>query len=153
MRRKRTPATGARLYDLVRRVRPLYRALYRAVDEALVGTGLTIAERALLERLRDGGAQTVPELADALALERQPVQRVVDRLARATPSALVARGANPRHRRSPRIALTPAGEAAIDRVRAREAVELRRVARTVDAADLEASLRVADAILDGFGRA
>lgn len=128
-----------RLYDLIRLVRPVYRTLYRAVEDALAGSGLTVGDRAVLEALHDKGAQTVPEIADHLDLERQPVQRIVDRLAN---TGFVQRTNNPRSRKSYKIVLTSSGQHAIDSVFEREGESLRRVAKSVDPGELEAAIKV-----------
>src|SRR5437762_13000220 len=98
-------AEPSRLHELIRQVRPLYRALLRAAarSAATLDANVTAAERAVLERLHDAGAQTVPDIAAYLDLGRQPVQRVVDRL---RARALVRREANPRSLRSPHIDLS-----------------------------------------------
>jgi hypothetical protein len=51
-----------------------------------------------------------------------------------------------------RIQLSSAGTRAIDRVLAREAVAIKRVARAIDQDDLTASLRVIEQIIIGFER-
>lgn len=136
-----------RLYDLIRQVRPLYWTLYRAVEMGLKGSELTVGDRAVLECLHDRGAQTVPELAVQLDLERQPVQRIVDRMLTAQH---VARVNNPRSIKSPKIALTAAGSRAIERVFAHEAKSLRRVAKGIDANELETAIGVLSQVIEGF---
>jgi DNA-binding MarR family transcriptional regulator len=144
---RQRPPDPARLYDLIRLVRPVYLTLYRAVDAGLAGSGLTVGERAILEMLHDGGPAPVPELAGRLDLERQPIQRTVDGL---RARGLVERGDNPRHRRSLQIRLTAGGTRAIVRVLEREAVQLARVARGLEAASLEQAIAVVSAVLAAF---
>jgi DNA-binding MarR family transcriptional regulator len=55
----------------------------------------------------------VPELARSRPVARQPVQRMADQLAA---RGLVSFEANPRHRRSRRMALTPEGRCLYERV-------------------------------------
>lgn len=136
-----------RLYDLIRQVRPLYRTLYRAVDDALAGLGLTVGDRAVLECLHDQGPQTVPEISARLEIERQPVQRIVDRLAEAR---LLQRTSNPRSRKSPKITLTASGSRTIIQVLKREGTSLRRVARSLNADELETAIKVIARITLGF---
>lgn len=136
-----------RLYDLIRQVRPLYRTLYRAVDDALAGSGLTVGDRAILECLHDQGPQTVPEISAQLEIERQPVQRIVDRLIEA---GLLHRTSNPRSLKSPKIALTISGSRTMIQVLKREGKSLRRVAKLVDASELETAIKVIARITSGF---
>ena len=140
-------SNSQRLYDLIRQIRPVYRTLYRAVEEGLAGSGLTVGDGAVLECLRDQGSQTVPEIASQLDLERQPVQRIVDRLAEAR---YVERISNPRSLKSHKIALTSSGSRTIDRVLGQEGKSLRRVAKSVDAGELEIAIKVIAQIATGF---
>jgi DNA-binding MarR family transcriptional regulator len=61
------------------------------------------------------GGQTVAQLARRLGLARQSVQRVADAL---EDDGLLRYETNPDHERSPRIALTAAGEEALGRLSA-----------------------------------
>jgi DNA-binding MarR family transcriptional regulator len=61
----------------------------------------------LLRSLKLGGSQTVPELARARPVARQHIQKLADELAA---EGLVAFAANPAHRRSHLVMLTPAGD-------------------------------------------
>lgn len=129
------PPIDAVLYEGIRLVRPLYRHVYRAVEDGLVaeGSGLSVAMRALLERLHEAGPETVPQAARALALPRQVIQRLADAL---RARGLVERVPNPAHRRSPLVRLTPDGAATMTRLLAREAVALREVAAPLRPADV-----------------
>lgn len=121
------------LCDGIRLVRPLHRHVYRLVEQGLAAEGVTVAMRAVLERLHERGATAVPALARDLALPRQVVQRLADALAT---RGLVTRAANPAHRRSALQHLTPRGAALIARVLAREAETLRALAAPLAAADV-----------------
>jgi DNA-binding MarR family transcriptional regulator len=61
----------------------------------------------LLRSLKLGGPQTVPELARARPVARQHIQTLADAMAA---EGLVAFAANPAHKRSQLVRLTPAGE-------------------------------------------
>jgi DNA-binding MarR family transcriptional regulator len=121
------------LYEGIRLVRPLHRHVYRLVEQSLAAEGVTVAMRAVLERLHERGAAPVPAVARDLALPRQVVQRLADALAE---RGLVARAPNPAHRRSTLQRLTPTGAALIARVLAREAEQLRTLAAPLSAADI-----------------
>jgi DNA-binding MarR family transcriptional regulator len=118
------------LYEGIRLVRPLHRHVYRLVEQGLAAEGITVAMRAVLERLHERGAAPVPAVARDLALPRQVVQRLADALAE---RGLVARVPNPAHRRSVLQQLTPAGAAVITRVLTREAETLRELAAPLSA--------------------
>ena len=125
----------AALYEGIRLVRPLHRHVFRLVENGLAEEGITVAMRAVLEQLHAGGAQTVPQVARALALRRQFIQRLADEL---RARALVARAVNPAHRRSVLLQLTTEGEATMRRVLAREGALLREIAAPLRAADVDA---------------
>lgn len=140
-------ATAPSVYEIVRLVRPLFRHLLKAVEDRLVGTGVTVPMRGVLERLHDSGQQTVPQIARALMIQRQFVQVTVNEL--------VARGwaelaPNPAHRRSPLVRLTTAGRNTIGGVLAREAEVIAIVAAELDNADVEVCRAVLARLTDYF---
>jgi DNA-binding MarR family transcriptional regulator len=135
------------VYELIRKIRPLYLTLCRAVEKELAGTGVTVAERGVLEQLLAFGPKTVPEIARSLSLARQPVQRYIDKLLSA---GLVQAEENPSHARSYRMALSSKGHAAIRRMRQREEKEISRVAAHITTRDLQGALRVVDALSRGL---
>ena len=126
-------AQGRAAYAVLRNVRPLHLQAARAVTAALQGEPMTMAIRALIERLDDQGPQTVPQIAAWLDVARQAVQRVVDD-ARAL--GYVEVRDNPVHRRSHLIALTARGRDAFQRLHADEVDTLAEVAADIDRADL-----------------
>ena len=127
------------LYEVIRHVRPLHRVLANAVQDRLVGTGVTVGMRAVMERLYEGGPQTVPQIGRTLFLKRQVVQRTVNALLEL---GLVWRKDNPAHRSSPLIELTSKGRDEFGRIRERESAVLEVVAEEFTSEDLEACLRV-----------
>ncbi|MFI2235053.1 MarR family winged helix-turn-helix transcriptional regulator [Streptomyces chrestomyceticus] len=134
-------------YEVIRRLWPLHRTVVRAVERELAGTGLTAGQRALLDTLRTHGPRTVPELARALELDRQPVQRWVNH---ATGLGLLEAAPNPAHRRSPLIRLTPEGAEVTSALQRSEAAGLRRVLAGVPAADVATALHVLDRLGEDF---
>jgi DNA-binding MarR family transcriptional regulator len=135
------------LYAVLQYVRPLHRHVAQAVADRLEGTGVTVAARAVLERLVLGGPQTVPHAAQALALPRQAVQRVVNELAAL---GLVETRPNPMHRTSHLIAPTASGVRQLEAIRAQEDVSLAALARRVAPEDVAAAVRVLDALTQHF---
>jgi len=131
--------SGQRLSDVFRAVGPLYREAAQRVarDEQLEGVSTGV--RAVLEELLAEGRQTMPAVARNLGTTRQYVQRMVEEAAAA---GLVRSVPNPAHRRSPLLALTPAGRAAIRRILRREQAALAGAARDLSDRDVDACLRV-----------
>ena len=128
------------LAPLVNRIPRLY-FLLRAVGDALhADLGVTTAMRGVMTSLA-AGPRTAPELARQRPVSRQHIQTVVNELMLA---GLVRREPNPAHRRSPRIALTDNGRAALKTIAAREAKLLARSAPSVSPSDLVSATRLFD---------
>lgn len=140
-------ASPEALYGVIRLVRPLYKALEAAVERELAGTGISVTQRAVLERLLADGPQAVPALGRRLIAPRQFVQKVANEL---IDRGLVERQANAAHRRSMLLALTAEGQAAIARILAREAEVMRPIARGLDPADLDTTRAVMTAMIARF---
>ncbi|CAM3679714.1 MarR family transcriptional regulator [Isoptericola cucumis] len=139
-------ALAARLADVYLVVGPLYRRVSRAVERDQPVMGMSVGVRAVLEQLHREGNLTVPAIAAAQELSRQFVQRMVND---ARAAELVELVDNPRHRRSSLVRLTADGRAAIAAVVDREHRLLRQVAGGLTAAEVDATLRVLRAMLDG----
>jgi DNA-binding MarR family transcriptional regulator len=154
MRKPMTSSSGGaatlaeNVYDVLRLLRPVLLSLMRTVERRQAGQRVTMGMRALLERLCEGGAQTVPHMARSMMLDRQPVQRLVDELLSA---GLVERVSNPVHRRSVLIRATAAGIDQFERIRNAEMRDLRDIAAPLAAHDVEASLRVLGHLAREFG--
>lgn len=120
--------------------RPLMQRVEAKIDADLAGTGLTVRMRAVLEILADHGPLPVPDIAHALEIQRQYVQVMVnDTLA----AGLTEKRTNPRHARSPLIALTKTGQTLIDEVLAKEAKTVAALADGLREEDIATALRVA----------
>lgn len=79
--------------------------------------------RGVLRSLDKAGAQTVPQMARARGVSRQHVQVIVNQLVAAGHVEYVA---NPAHRRSPFVLLTPPGKKTVAAMNRREAHLLAR---------------------------
>lgn len=139
---------AARLYVLVRLIRPAHRRLARSVAAHLDGTGLSLGGRAVLELLAETGPLSVAATARLLFLARQQVQLVMDSLEQ---QGFVEKRPNPAHRRSPLFALTDRGHAAFAELHDRDLARLADIADRLEDADLSAALRVMTALVEGFG--
>ena len=116
---------GERVYEIVRLVRPMTLNSARAIEPGLREHGLTVGMRAVLEVLAEGGPMTVPRIAGLLDVSRQAAQRLVTELHSAAHVRLTA---NPRHRRSQLVELTPRGAHAFAGLRDEEAERLASLA-------------------------
>lgn len=128
-----------RLYDAIRYVRPIHQMSAQVVTSQLAGRAITMPMRAVLERLVVGGEQTVPQLARALWITRQGVQRIVDD---AKELGYVEARSNPGHKRSHLITLTSRGRTAYEAIHAEELDRMDHIAAGVSSADIDACVRV-----------
>ncbi|MFI7669298.1 MarR family winged helix-turn-helix transcriptional regulator [Nocardia sp. NPDC049526] len=128
-----------RLREVFAQIGILYRHVYRRIEQEALPQGLSVGVRAVCELLDVSGPATVPQMGRTLALSRQFVQRMVND---AHAAQLVETRDNPRHQRSPLIALTPEGRAVIAATIAREHAVLRDVGGDLTAADIDNCLRV-----------
>ena len=89
-----------------------------AASRALAGPrDLTNAQVSILRSVDASGPQTVPQLAEARAIARQPVQRSIDALASL---GLVSLVENPRHKRSRLVSLTATGRRRLQEMERRQ---------------------------------
>ncbi|MEV0702123.1 MarR family winged helix-turn-helix transcriptional regulator [Saccharopolyspora sp. NPDC050389] len=131
---------GPRLAEVYAVLGPLYRRVARLVEQDSPRNGLSIGVRAVLERLELAGtAETVPQIARALELSRQFVQRMVND---GLEQGFVELQSNPAHRRSSLVALTEAGRTAIQALQAKEHETMGHVGGDLTDADVATTLRV-----------
>ncbi|WP_235190195.1 MarR family winged helix-turn-helix transcriptional regulator [Sulfitobacter mediterraneus] len=109
-----------------------------AVERGLEDSGLTVRMRAVLEILADGGAATVPDVAQRLEIKRQYVQLMINDTHAAGFTEAVP---NPRHQRSKLIALTEAGQRLITQVMQREKELLQTIGSDLPEDELAITLR------------
>ncbi|MGK5678232.1 MarR family winged helix-turn-helix transcriptional regulator [Actinoplanes sp. URMC 104] len=134
---------GQQLYEVLRNVRPLVLNSARVVEASLAADGVSVGMRAVLEVLAEAGPATVPAIAERLDLARQGIQRHVNDLAAL---GFVDSRANPAHRRSVLIDLTPAGRDRFDRIRGYELASLDRMAAECTDGEIDAAIRVLRAL-------
>lgn len=106
-----------------------------------IGSGM----RALMQSIERVGPTSVSRLAAMRPVSRQFVQRLVDEL---LAGDWVEALPNPKHKRSPLIALTKRGREAIAVMHQSEAPYLSTLGDGFDLADLQAATRVLNAISD-----
>ena len=120
------PIIVADIYELAGRLRGNGETIAQTV-------GQTQARWQVMSAAASDRPHTVPQIARALGVTRQNVQRIAD--------LLVAEGAaeyrdNPDHRASPHLALTRRGAAALDRLTKAAGGYHARIARTLSSADV-----------------
>jgi DNA-binding MarR family transcriptional regulator len=133
--------------ELIDEIRLAFHSLTNA-SERLTGDLVETSGRAVLEHLRHHGATTVPDIARARGVSRQHIQTIVNSLSE---RGLATTEPNPSHRRSHRIALTPAGTDLIRTVLVREHDALGPTTSSLAASDIATSvdtLRTLRALLD-----
>ena len=144
------------LYQIVWLSRPMMQAAEARVERDLVGSGLTVRTRAVLEILSREGAATVPDLARHLHIQRQYVQVMVNET---LAQDLTEKQPNPRHQRSPLIVLTKAGRAMVEPILKQERAFMADIAKDLDPVAVRDALRISRLLIerlsetDGQGRA
>lgn len=93
-------------YQVIWLIRRLFRALAQRSNENLEGFGISVADRAVMEFLYPEKELSVPEIAERYKVSRQHVQVTVNSLLE---TGVVVTKENPRHKRSPLIALSKKG--------------------------------------------
>jgi DNA-binding MarR family transcriptional regulator len=135
------------LHQLIWMSRPLMQAAEACVEAGLGGTNLTVRMRAVLEILAKYGAQTVPDIATKLEIKRQYVQVMCNET---LASGLVEQRANPRHKRSPILALTDQGRSLIGDIIAREMSLVDEIGADLSKDDIAIALRVMLAVTNNL---
>ncbi|SOC20613.1 DNA-binding MarR family transcriptional regulator [Rhodobacter sp. JA431] len=117
------------------------------VEAGLAGTKLTVRMRAVLEILYKHGEQTVPELAARLEIQRQYVQVMCNE---ALASGFIEQRTNPRHKRSPIMALTDHGSILIQEIIANEMKIMKEMGENLSNEDIATALKVVLAVSDNL---
>jgi DNA-binding MarR family transcriptional regulator len=135
-------------YQVIWLVRRLFRAMGQAADEYLKADGITAADRAVMEFLYPDECLSVPAIARRYSVSRQHVQATVNGL---LGKSLLEASPNPRHKRSPLIALTDHGRRLFARVREREAGFVDAMFAGIPDADIGATASTLAAMRSNLG--
>ncbi len=108
---------------------------------------ITAAKRGVLRSLKKLGAQTVPQMARARPVSRQFIQTLVNQL---DDTGLVEAVANPAHKRSNLIMLTPAGDALLAQVTEKEQRIVSRFALSSENTELQLAASVLKELRGAF---
>lgn len=127
------------LQELLDEILTVASVLKKSISVSDRSVGISFAARALLHRLGQQPGMTVPQLARQRGTSRQNMQALADRLSAAGQVQFVA---NPDHRRSERLLLTPAGKRSLHTTNRRQAILLKRVSSHVTEKELKSCLAV-----------
>lgn len=130
-------------YEVIWLIRRLFRAMAEEADRYLKAHGLSVADRAVLEFLYPEKALSVPEIASRYQVSRQHVQVTVNALVE---DGFLESRPNPRHKRSPLIALTYVGRELFSKVRRIEAGLVDALFADIPSDDVESTRRTLEAI-------
>lgn len=124
--------------EFVESVRSMFFALRMVSERLLADLDCTAVERGVLQEIERLGPQTVPALALARGITRQAMQRTIDGL---LARQRLSEEDNPRHLRSPLLALSPVGKRLVTDIRARERRLLAAAELPVSEAELHRTTR------------
>ena len=132
-------------YQVTWLIRRLFRAMAERADRYLRDSGLSAADRAVLEFLFPDLQLTVPEIAHRYQVTRQHVQATANRL---LDRDLVQAVDNPHHKRSPRLRLSDRGDQLFKRIRRREQQLLDELFADIEIADIATTRRTLQRLLE-----
>ncbi len=135
---------------LLDEVRLLWHAAVESGERLHAGESVTLGMRAVLEFLLLNGPATVPQIARSRHVTRQHIQILANGLFGLD---LVAAEANPAHRRSGLLRLTPRGQKVIERMRGRERRLFKRLEPVPSASDIQRAAETLKAVREALGRA
>ena len=130
-------------YEVTWLIRRLFRAMAQVADQYLKAHGLSVADRAVLEFLYPDEALSVPGIASRYQVSRQHVQVTVNALVE---DGFLETRTNPRHKRSPLIALTRIGRDLFAKIRKVESEHVDALFADIPGDDVEATRRTLEAM-------
>ena len=128
-------------YGTIWLVRRLFRALAQHADDYLQETGLSSADRAVMEFLYPDKQLTVPAIAERYDVSRQHVQVTVNRL---LDNGLLQVKTNPKHKRSQLVLLNDTGREVFSGIRRQESTIVSDLFRTASESEIKTTHRVLD---------
>jgi DNA-binding MarR family transcriptional regulator len=149
MAEQRHSPAGAAFTALLLEVFRLNGRLLAAGDGLTADLGLTSARWQVLGAI-ENEPLSVAQIARAMGLARQSVQRLADLLAA---EGIVAYRDNPEHRRAKLVELTPLGRRRLDRLNRRQTAWANAIARGIPAAELKSAHRVLQTLGAALDRA
>ena len=131
-------------YQIVWLIRRLFRALAEKSDESLRDLGITVSDRAVMEFLHPDEELSVPAIAERYQVSRQHVQVTVNRLLDA---GILATKVNPRHKRSPLVALSSKGKGLFKTIKIRDTKAVEKLFSTVSEKDRRTTQKTLEVLL------
>jgi DNA-binding MarR family transcriptional regulator len=131
-------------YQIVWLTRRLFRAMAQKSNDSLQDLEITVADRAVLEFLYPDEELSVPEIAQRYQVSRQHVQVTVNGLLE---SENLATRINPRHKRSPLIALTSKGRALFSKIEKRDTIIVKQMFSHVPETDRRVTQKTLETLL------
>jgi DNA-binding MarR family transcriptional regulator len=131
-------------YQIVWLIRRLFRALGQKSNERLQPFGISAADRAVLEFLYPDEALSVPEIAARYQVSRQHVQVTVNSL---IDGRLLTANDNPRHKRSPLIALTAKGRKLFTSIREQDEEIVDKIFAAISTEDRRTTQKTLESLL------
>jgi DNA-binding MarR family transcriptional regulator len=121
----------------------VHHRMFRAVNDEMAGCGLSVARTKVLRRLREQGPTRQNVLAAGSALSPHSITDIVDGLERL---GLAERRPDPVDRRAKLVAITDAGQTALDAANATWERLLTQIFGSLSQADRETLLRLLDGL-------
>jgi DNA-binding MarR family transcriptional regulator len=124
-----------------------YSTIFKAVERAIAGTGVTLPQALALQTIKNGPSPITPSrLAYFLTQETQSVTGLIDRMEK---QQWVRRVRDLPDRRAIRLELTPAGEAKLEETIAPSSATIDRMFSVLNASDLTAFTSMLERIYTG----
>ena len=111
-------------YEITWLIRRVFRAMASAADQYLEDSGLSAADRAVMEFLYPDEQLSVPDIARRYDVSRQHVQVTVNSLVK---RGLLRFDVNPRHKRSKLVRLSELGRESFAEIRRNEEAIVERL--------------------------
>ncbi len=130
-------------------IRRLFRAMAETADSYLRDSGITVADRAVMEFLYPDHALTVPDIARRYQVSRQHVQVTVNRLLE---DGLLTSRDNPQHKRSPLLQLSDLGSDSFEEIRRNESKLIEELFSDIEIADVATTKRTLETLLGNLNQ-
>jgi DNA-binding MarR family transcriptional regulator len=127
----------------------VHHRMYRAVNDAMSGCGLSMARTKVLRRLHEQGPVRQSSLAADFGLSPHSITDIVDGLERI---GLAERRPDPTDRRAKLVAITEAGEACLNVANTTREHALTQIFGALSQEDLATLLRLLDSLDDAAGK-
>ena len=130
-------------------IRRLFRAMAEKADSYLQDSGMTAADRAVMEFLYPDSALTVPDIARRYQVSRQHVQMTANRL---IGEGLLTSSDNPQHKRSPLLRLSDLGSSTFEEIRRNEDELIEELFSNIEIADVATTKRTLETLLGNINQ-